>query len=103
MSAAPSRRSRRSTSGLVRYEANRVEGHVLTAEAIDRWTRQLAALKNEERCNLPAIGRGRADIIVAGCTILQVVLARSGLKKLMVSTRGLRYAVVQRLADAAES
>ena len=84
--------------GLVRYEAARVEGHSLNREAIGRWNRQLFALTNQERHVLPAVGRGRADIIVAGCVILHAVLSHSKLTSIRVSTRGLRYAVVQRMA-----
>ena len=85
--------------GLVRYEAGRVEGHVLDPVSIDRWSRQLAALTIQERTHLPAVGPGRADIIVAGCSILKAVLAASQLDQMTVSTRGLRYAVVRRLAE----
>lgn len=84
--------------GLIRYEASRVEGHPLDRNAIDRWSRQLVTLSNTARSQLPAVGPGRADIIVAGCAILRAVLSHSDLEQLTASTRGLRYAVVQRLA-----
>lgn len=84
--------------GLIRYEASRVEGHPLDRDAINRWSRQLFALTNNDRSQLPAVGPGRADIIVAGCAILRAVLSHSDLPRLTASTRGLRYAVVQRLA-----
>jgi exopolyphosphatase/guanosine-5'-triphosphate,3'-diphosphate pyrophosphatase len=84
--------------GLVRYEASRVEGHPLDRDAIGRWSRQLCALTTDERSRLPAVGPGRADIIVAGCAILRAILSHSDLTTLTASTRGLRYAVVHRLA-----
>jgi exopolyphosphatase/pppGpp-phosphohydrolase len=43
------------------------------------------------------VGEGRGDIIVAGCAILRAILSHSDLRRLTVSTRGLRYAVVHRL------
>jgi exopolyphosphatase/guanosine-5'-triphosphate,3'-diphosphate pyrophosphatase len=85
--------------GLVRYEASRVEGHSLDREAINRWSDQLCALTTRDRSQLPAVGSGRADIIVAGCAILRAVLSHSDLNQLTASTRGLRYAVVHRLAS----
>lgn len=84
--------------GLERYEAARVEGHVLTREAILRWSRWLAERPNSERQALNAVGEGRADIIVAGCAVLNALLERTGLPEISVSTHGLRYALARRAA-----
>ncbi len=86
--------------GLARYEAARVEGRHLTRQAIGRWARRLRALSNWERGGLPAVGSGRADIIIAGCAVLEAVLQRTDLEGLTVSTQGLRYALVRRLASS---
>jgi exopolyphosphatase/guanosine-5'-triphosphate,3'-diphosphate pyrophosphatase len=84
--------------GLERYEAARVEGHVLTREAIARWSHWLADRPNSERESLNAVGEGRADIIVAGCAVLNALLERTGLAEISVSTHGLRYALARRAA-----
>jgi exopolyphosphatase/guanosine-5'-triphosphate,3'-diphosphate pyrophosphatase len=84
--------------GLERYEAARVEGHLLTREAIRRWSRWLAERPNAERESLNAVGVGRADIIVAGCAVLNALLERTGLSQIAVSTQGLRYALARQAA-----
>ena len=86
--------------GLARYEASRVEGHYLSREAIARWAKRLRALSNWERSGLPAVGNGRADIIVAGCGVLETVLELAPVPGFTVSTQGLRYALVQRMGAA---
>lgn len=86
--------------GLPRYEASRVEGHYLSRRAMEQWAKRLRALSNWERSGLPAVGPGRADIIVAGCAVLGAVLEATELPGLTVSTQGLRYALVRRLALA---
>ena len=89
--------------GLARYEASRVEGHYLAREAIGRWAKRLRSLSNWERSGLPAVGSGRADIIVAGCGVLETVLDISPIPGFTVSTQGLRYALVHRMAAKAAS
>jgi len=86
--------------GLERYEASRVEGYSLTREAIDSWSERLARMPRAEREGMAAIGAGRADIIVAGCSVVREVIRRSGLPGLLVSTQGLRYSLARRLASA---
>jgi exopolyphosphatase/guanosine-5'-triphosphate,3'-diphosphate pyrophosphatase len=89
--------------GLVRYEASRVEGHRLGREAIERWCRELVGRTTAEREGLHAVGAGRADIIVAGCVVLGAILKRCEVPELIVSTQGLRYALVRELARGAAS
>ena len=86
--------------GLARYEASRVEGHYISREAVGRWAKRLRALSNWERSGLPAVGGGRADIIVAGCGVLETVLDLAPVPGFTVSTQGLRYALVHRMASA---
>jgi exopolyphosphatase/guanosine-5'-triphosphate,3'-diphosphate pyrophosphatase len=85
--------------GLERYEAARVEGHRLSREAIRHWSKRLTGLSTAEREGLHAVGEGRADIIVAGCVVLEAVLERSAVSGIIVSTQGLRYALARRLAE----
>jgi exopolyphosphatase/guanosine-5'-triphosphate,3'-diphosphate pyrophosphatase len=80
--------------GLAAYDRTRVHGHRLSAAAIDRLTRQLAALPVVERAKLPALEPGRADVIVPGGIVLAAVLAGLGLPGLVVSDGGLREGVL---------
>ncbi|HKA24684.1 MAG TPA: Ppx/GppA phosphatase family protein [Candidatus Eisenbacteria bacterium] len=86
--------------GLERYEASRVEGHELSQSAIEFWSDRLAGMSRREREAMAAVGSGRSDIIVGGCAVVLEVIRRSGLSRLVVSTQGLRYALVRRLATS---
>jgi exopolyphosphatase/guanosine-5'-triphosphate,3'-diphosphate pyrophosphatase len=46
-----------------------------------------------QRCERPSLERGRADVIVAGLTILLAALQHCGAETLVVRDRGLRYAL----------
>ena len=54
----------------------------------------LAAEALEQRSARPCLERGRADVIVAGVTILLAALEFCGAEALVVRDRGLRYALV---------
>jgi exopolyphosphatase/guanosine-5'-triphosphate,3'-diphosphate pyrophosphatase len=55
---------------------------------------RLAGLTLTERLRLPQLPPGRADVIVAGTTILVEALRHCGAGTLVVRDRGLRYALV---------
>jgi exopolyphosphatase/guanosine-5'-triphosphate,3'-diphosphate pyrophosphatase len=78
---------------LVEYDTDRVEGHVLALEAIERLRDRLAAMRVDERAALPAFEPGRAPFIVAGATILAEIVRGYRLGQLEVSERDLLYAV----------
>jgi len=78
---------------LVEYDSDRVEGHVLGLEAIERLRDRLAAMPVDERAALPAFEPGRAPFIVAGATILAEIVRGYRLGELEVSERDLLYAV----------
>ena len=73
--------------GLDEYDRERVDGHVLTAAAVDAQLERLAALPLEERRRVPALDRDRAPVIVAGAIIVREALAHYGLDVLEVSER----------------
>jgi exopolyphosphatase/guanosine-5'-triphosphate,3'-diphosphate pyrophosphatase len=77
--------------GLPFYESRRVEGYILTREEIERCAQQLSRLPVEEMEKIRALGRRRAEIAVAGAFILSLLTCHLNVKRLTVSTRGLRY------------
>jgi exopolyphosphatase/guanosine-5'-triphosphate,3'-diphosphate pyrophosphatase len=76
------------------YDPQRVQGHRLAADTIDRLTRWLAALPLAERARLPALEAGRADVIVPGGVVLGAALAGLGLPEIVVSDTGLREGIL---------
>ena len=81
--------------GLAAYDAERVQGHVLTRAAIERQLARLAALPLAERAALPCLEPGRADLVIPGIAICLAALDRLGFTVLVVSDRGLREGLVQ--------
>ena len=85
--------------GLVRYDPERVQGHVLTRSAIERLLDRLCRLTVGERATLPCLEPGRADLIIPGTAIVMATLDQIGIDELRVSEYSLREGV---LVDAIE-
>jgi exopolyphosphatase / guanosine-5'-triphosphate,3'-diphosphate pyrophosphatase len=69
------------------YNRDRVHGHVLSRDALQRQVERLAALTVEERRKLPAFDPERAPVIVGGAVIVREVVALLGVDALEVSER----------------
>jgi exopolyphosphatase/guanosine-5'-triphosphate,3'-diphosphate pyrophosphatase len=83
--------------GLGRYDRRRIDGQVLEPAAIAAVSERLRAMSNAERAAHPCIGPGRADLVVAGCAILEAVLRSWPTDRLRVADRGLREGILQGL------
>jgi exopolyphosphatase/guanosine-5'-triphosphate,3'-diphosphate pyrophosphatase len=75
--------------GLTEYDPERVHGHVIPRDAVERELARLAALPLEERRRLPGLEPKRAPVIVAGASILAELLAVYGLDAIRASERDL--------------
>ena len=82
---------------LKRYDRNRVDGLWLDRDGVDRVTKRLAGLTYEERVAEPCIGRERADLVLAGCAILEAILRVWPAERLRVADRGLREGILTAL------
>jgi exopolyphosphatase/guanosine-5'-triphosphate,3'-diphosphate pyrophosphatase len=80
--------------GLARYDRSQVDGIVLDFVDIRRVTERLAAMTAAERRAHPCIGPERADLVVAGCAILEAVCLLWPLGRLRVADRGVREGVL---------
>jgi exopolyphosphatase/guanosine-5'-triphosphate,3'-diphosphate pyrophosphatase len=80
--------------GLEHYERERVDGSRWTRADIDALRDELAAEPLEMRSKRPCLPPGRADVLVAGLSILRVALQHCGASTLVVRDRGLRYALL---------
>jgi exopolyphosphatase/guanosine-5'-triphosphate,3'-diphosphate pyrophosphatase len=77
-----------------RYDANIVDGYILTLESLEVWYAKLSKLKPEEIVKSFYIDVGRADVIAIGALILIRLLIFLNLKAIEVSIRGVRYGVL---------
>ncbi len=80
-----------------RFDDPTLNGHYLPAERIDALSRDLLALDYEALSSLQAIGPARADIIGAGTLILREFIKKCGCPGLVVSRRGIRYALLEKM------
>jgi exopolyphosphatase / guanosine-5'-triphosphate,3'-diphosphate pyrophosphatase len=83
--------------GLQRYDRNRVDGCWLDVGDVRAVTNDLIARTYEERVAEPCIGRDRADLVLAGCAILEAVLRLWTCDRLRVADRGLREGILTTL------
>jgi exopolyphosphatase/guanosine-5'-triphosphate,3'-diphosphate pyrophosphatase len=83
--------------GLRRYDRARVDGCWLAIDEIQTVTYALLARSYEERVAEPCIGRERADLVLAGCAILEAILRMWPAERLRVADRGLREGILATL------
>jgi len=75
---------------LPRYDRARVDGRVLDFSVVRGVTREIIAMSFEERVAHPCIGPQRADLVVAGCAVLEAICRCWPVGRLRVADRGLR-------------
>lgn len=80
--------------GLDRYDREAVDGSAFALERITVLRDELATESSGERARRPCLPPGRADVIVAGLTILEAALVHCGAGTLAVRDRGVRYALL---------
>jgi exopolyphosphatase/guanosine-5'-triphosphate,3'-diphosphate pyrophosphatase len=82
---------------LPRYDRNKVDGIWLQVPDIDAVSAKLLSKSYEERIAEPCIGRERADLVLAGCAILDAILRMWPSQRLRVADRGLREGILTTL------
>jgi exopolyphosphatase/guanosine-5'-triphosphate,3'-diphosphate pyrophosphatase len=75
---------------LKRYDRNRVDGCWMSAEEISAVVQRLLTMSYDERVASPCIGAERADLVLAGCAILEAIRRAFPCPRLRVADRGLR-------------
>jgi exopolyphosphatase/guanosine-5'-triphosphate,3'-diphosphate pyrophosphatase len=80
--------------GLPRYNRNVVDGSTLLFDDISAVSERLAAVDFAERAAHPCIGIERADLVVAGCAILQAICRLWPVGRLRVADRGVREGIL---------
>lgn len=83
--------------GLQRYDRSKVDGCWMEVVDVRRVTADLLARSYEQRVAQPCIGRDRADLVLAGCAILEALLRMWPCRRLRVADRGLREGILMTL------
>nr|WP_093810805.1 Ppx/GppA phosphatase family protein [Stappia sp. ES.058] len=86
--------------GLKRYDRRRVDGAWMDADDVTAMIERLRAMPYEERVGNPCIGADRADLVLAGCAILEAIRRRWPCQRLRVADRGLREGILMELMSA---
>jgi exopolyphosphatase/guanosine-5'-triphosphate,3'-diphosphate pyrophosphatase len=75
---------------LLRYERRRVDGCWMSESQVTGVIERLLAMSYENRVANPCIGAERADLVLAGCAILEAIRRAFPCPRLRVADRGLR-------------
>lgn len=79
---------------LPRYDRRLVDGIWLSGAQVAELVTLFREMDYEMRCANPCIGRERADLVLAGCAILEAIRRRWPCDRLRVADRGLREGVL---------
>ena len=79
------------------YDRRAVDGLHVQTEAMQKISSMIAGMDYSERSGLPCIGPERADLVVAGCAILEAILEIWPAENLGVADRGIREGILRSL------
>jgi exopolyphosphatase/guanosine-5'-triphosphate,3'-diphosphate pyrophosphatase len=79
------------------YERSRVDGCWLTVRDVRAVSGDLIGMSYAQRVAQPCIGHERADLVLAGCAILEALLRTWPCQRLRVADRGLREGILATL------
>jgi exopolyphosphatase/guanosine-5'-triphosphate,3'-diphosphate pyrophosphatase len=83
------------------YEPGILEGWRISRERLEDLIDRLCRSTEEARRRWPAMGDGRADIVIAGARVVRLLMRRFPSEALVCSTQGLRYGLARLAAQEA--
>ena len=81
--------------GLPSYDRSKIDGLVLPSEALRAVSTDLAHKSVPERAEVPCIGAERADLVVAGCAILEAIMDIWPAERIGIADRGIREGILR--------
>ncbi|WP_086738858.1 Ppx/GppA phosphatase family protein [Erythrobacter colymbi] len=82
------------------YDRKAVDGLIVPAVEMRGISARLSVMTPYERATLPCIGQDRADLVVAGCAILEAILDLWPARRLGVADRGIREGILRSIMAA---
>ncbi|TPG15512.1 Ppx/GppA phosphatase family protein [Sphingomonas oligophenolica] len=79
------------------YDRSLVDGLIVPTRAMRQISKDLSKMTLAERATLPCIGNERADLVVAGCAILETIMDLWPAERLGIADRGIREGILKRL------
>lgn len=83
--------------GLARYDRRKVDGLWMDNADVDSVMARLRGMSYEERAANACIGRDRADLVLAGCAILEAIRRSFPARRLRIADRGLREGLLTQM------
>lgn len=80
-----------------RYDRSRVDGLDVPFLAIEKQIKRISGLDEDARARIPCVGHQRADLMIAGCTLLDIICRRWPFERLRVADRGIREGILLEL------
>ncbi|MEL6487098.1 MAG: Ppx/GppA family phosphatase, partial [Pseudomonadota bacterium] len=85
---------------LPHYDRKAVDGLIVPSQSMRAISADLSSMSPTERSELPCIGQDRANLVVAGCAILESILDLWPADRLGVADRGIREGILRSLMAA---
>ena len=85
---------------LPQYDRKAVDGLIVPSASMREISSRLSGMSPADRRTLPCIGQERADLVVAGCAILETILDLWPAPRLGVADRGIREGILRSLMAA---
>jgi exopolyphosphatase/guanosine-5'-triphosphate,3'-diphosphate pyrophosphatase len=79
------------------YDRRAIDGLMVPVESMRQISSMMSRMSLAERAELPCIGTERADLVVAGCAILDAIMDIWPAKTLGVADRGIREGILRSL------
>jgi len=84
---------------LQRYDRNQVDGSWVYSNDMQNLCTELAGMNYQQRANRNSIGPDRAELVVAGCAILEAIMELWPIEQIRVADRGIREGMLLDLID----
>ena len=85
---------------LPQYDRRAVDGLIVPSIAMRDISNRLSRMSGPDRKRLPCIGDDRANLVIAGCAILESILDIWPAEQLGVADRGIREGILRSLIAA---
>jgi len=80
---------------MTKYDEAKIEGDILTQSDLENFQNQLSVMSSIKIKNkYKSVVDGREDVLLAGTMLLFEIMSHLNAKKVVVSTKGLRYGAI---------
>jgi len=86
--------------GLKRYDRRRVDGCWMQDDQVSEVMERLLSMSYDQRVDNACIGSERADLVLAGCAILEAIRGHFPAQRIRIADRGLREGMLMQMMRA---